>query len=177
MAVEFQCEHCEKTIRAADEQGGSMGTCPHCGHSMYVPLPAAEVSEPLELAEVNPKDEAEERELLEETRQTMRKLLKDRAAGEPKRGADQERTEPSRSRVKPIDPEDAAVTVQEYVVAMARGSLDEAEALAAHLVGNPQVVKPIIARAMAGEFDHPSLREIPPAVQKGFLKKLLEYVK
>ena len=152
MAVEFQCEHCEKTIRATDEQGGSMGKCPHCGHSMYVPLPTGDISEPLELDEVDAEAEAQEQQLMEQTRQTMRNLLQDRAAAEASRGAKRRRTEPSSRRVKPIDPEDASMTVQEYVVAMARGSLDEAEALAAHLVGNAPVVRPIISKAMDPDF-------------------------
>ena len=61
MAIEFQCEHCEKTIGAPDERGGSMGQCPHCGHSMYIPLPSGTESEALELEEVSPEDEAQHR--------------------------------------------------------------------------------------------------------------------
>ena len=177
MAIEFKCEHCERIIRAADELGGRMGQCPHCGHSMYIPLPAGEVSEALELDEVNPEEEAQRQELIAETRRTMHKLWQDRAAAESSGGQAQDSTETVRRRAKPLDPEDAAMTVEEYVLAMSRGSLDEAEALAAHLVGNLQVVKPIITEALQRGLSHPSLRDVPPAVQQGFLKKLLEYVR
>ena len=177
MAIEFKCEHCERTIRAADELGGRMGQCPHCGHSMYIPLPAGAVSETLELDEVDSQEEAQRQKLLAETRRTMHKLWQDRAPPEPPNGQAQDATQTSAGKVKPIDPEDAAMTVEEYVLAMARGSLEEAEALAAHLVGNSQVVKPIIAKVLQRGFSHPSLQDVPPAVQQGFLKKLLEYVR
>ena len=130
----------------------------------------------IEFQEVDPEAEAQERQLMDQTHETMRNLLQDRAAAEPSRGTNRRRTERSSRKAKPIDPEDAAMTVEEYVVAMARGNLDEAEALAAHLVGNAPVVKPIISKAMEGGLSHSSLREIPPAVQKGFLNKLLEYL-
>ena len=177
MAIEFQCEHCEQSIRASDELGGRMGQCPHCGHSMYIPLPAGTASEALELDEVDPQDEAQRQQLMEQTRQTLRKLWQDRAAPESSKGQAQKLPENAKRRVKTIDPEEAAMAVGEYVLAMARGSLDEAEALAAHLLGNQQVVNPIIAEALEHGFSHPSLREVPLAVQKGFLKKLLEYLK
>ena len=177
MAIEFQCEHCEQNIRASDELGGRMGQCPHCGHSMYIPLPAGTASEALELDEVDPQDEAQRQQLMEQTRQTLHKLWQDRAAAESSRGQAQKLPEDAKRRVKAIDPEEAAMAVEEYVLAMARGSLDEAEALAAHLLGNQQVVNPIIAEALEHGFSHPSLREVPLAVQKGFLRKLLEYLK
>ena len=154
-----------------------MGECPHCGHSMYVPLPAGETSEALELEQVDPEDEAKHEELMAKTRQTMHKLLEDRATPESSESQGQRPVETVKRRAKPIDPEDAAMTVEEYVVAMAHGSLDEAEALAAHLVGNPQVVNPVIAQALKRGLIHPSLNGVPLAVQKGFLKKLVAYLK
>ena len=176
MAIEFQCEHCEKIIRAPDERGGSMGQCPHCGHSMYIPLPSGEESEALELEEISPEDEARRQELMEHTRRTLHGLWQDKAVPENNKDSAQETRRTIGRKVKAIDPEDAAMTVEEYVVAMARGSLEEAEALAAHLVGNQQVVNPIIAEALERGFSHPSLEKVPLAVQKGFLKKLLEYL-
>ena len=177
MAIEFKCEHCEKLIQAPDELGGNMGQCPHCGHSMYIPLPAGEASEPLELDEENPQEESQREELMAKTRQAMLNLLQDRDA--PGLTGEQAKNlgETARGKAKPIDPEDAAITVEEYVVAMSRGSLDEAESLAAHLAGNPQVVGPVIAQALKRGLIHPSLNGVPLAVQKGFLKKLEEYLK
>ena len=68
------------------------------------------------------------------------------------------------------------MTVEQYVVAMARSSLEEAEALAAHLVGNPQTVNPSITKALKEGLKDASLKNVPEAVQKGFLKKLFEYL-
>lgn len=176
MAIEFQCEHCEQINQVPDEDGGAMGQCPHCGHSMYIPLPAGEESAALELDEVDPQEEARRQKLMEQTRQTQHQLWRDRAG--PENNQDSPEPPPGRAsgKPKPIDPEDAAMTVEEYVLAMARGSLDEAEAFAAHLVGNPQIVNPIIAQAAERGFTHPSLQKVPPAVQMGFLKKLTDYL-
>ena len=178
MAIELKCEHCEKLIQAPDELGGNMGQCPHCGHSMYIPLPAGEASEALELEQEDPQEEAQREELMAKTRQAMLKLLQDRAGPESSKGqAKNLRETVVRRKAKPIDPEDAAMTVEEYVVAMSRGSLDEAESSAAHLLGNPQVVNPIIDQALKRGLLHPSLNGVPLAVQNGFLKKLQEYLK
>jgi len=176
MAIELQCEHCEQLIRVADELGGQIGKCPHCGHSMYIPLPAGMDSEAFELDQVDPEDEAQREQAMAKFRQTMRDLLQDRAEPEAKANQSTDYRETVKGKAKPIDPEDAAITVEEYVVAIARGSLEEAEALAAHLVGNKQVVEPIITEALQRGFSHPSLEQVPLVVQKGFLKKLLEYL-
>ena len=176
MAIELQCEHCEQLIRVEDELGGQMGKCPHCGHSMYIPLPAGEESEALELEQADPEDEAQREQLMAKTRQAMRDLLQDRAEPEADKNHDADQGGTAKGKVKPIDPEDAAMTVEEYVVAMAHGSLEEAESLAAHLVGNPQVVNPVIAEAMERGLNHPSLRDLPAAVQQGLLRKLVEHL-
>ena len=153
-----------------------MGQCPHCGHSMYIPLPAGEESEILDLDEVNAEDEAKQRELAEQARRTLHQLWKDKTEPENDKDSPKPSAGTTSRKPRPIDPEDAAMTVEEYVLAMARGSFDEAEAFAAHLLGNPQVVNPIIAEAAKRGFTHPSLQKVPAAVQKGFLKKLTEYL-
>lgn len=176
MAIKFQCEHCEQINQVPDELGGRMGQCPHCGHSMYIPLPAGQASEALELDEVNPEDEARQRKLMEQTRRTLHRLWQDKPVPEGTEKAPQPSAGAASRKPKPIDPEDAAMTVQEFVLAMARGSLDEAESFAAHLVGNPQVVNPIIIEAMEKGFSNSSLQNVPAAVQKGFLRKLVQYL-
>ena len=176
MAIIFQCERCEQNIEVADELGGRMGQCPHCGHDLYVPLAGDAQSEPLDLTEIDPAEESRIQEELEQSRRTMQRIWSDRASA---KAGHRERAEPVMSRgqrVKPIDPEDAAMSVEQYVLAMAHGSLEEAEALAAHLLGNPQTVNPIIKKAMNEGLSNPSLQNVPEAVQKGFLKKLLEYL-
>ena len=179
MSITFQCEHCEKEIQVADELGGQMGECPQCGHGMYVPLANGAESEALELTEIDVAEEARMHKEMEQTRETMKRIWSDRRTAEPTK-AGKERSAPAAPRsgrkVKPIDPEDAGMTVEQYVVAMAWSSLDEAEAMAAHLVGNPQIVNPIIKKALTERFNNESLKNVPDAVQKGFLKKLFEYL-
>ncbi len=176
MAIVFQCEHCEKDIEVADELGGQMGECPHCGHSMYIPLAGGAESEALELTEIDLAEEDRIKKEIEQSRQTMRRLWSERKATEAGRKDKEKPGSGPERKVKPIDPEDAAMTVEQYVVAMARSSLEEAEAMAAHLVGNPQTVNPIIKKALKEGLSNASLKNVPEAVQKGFLKKLFEYL-
>ena len=172
MTIEFQCEHCEKLIQAADDQGGSLSPCPHCGHSMYVPLPPGQESEPLDLEEPDPAEEARREQLMNQTRQTVFNILKEKPTDKPNRPETPPPPVVPRSKPKPLDPDDAAYTVEQYVIAMAHSSLDEAEALAAHLVGHPNIVNPIIDQAFTRGLSNPALSNIPPAVQQGFLKRL-----
>jgi len=176
MAIVFQCEHCKKDIEVPDELGGRMGQCPHCGHSMYIPLAGGAESEALELTEIDLAEEDRIKKEMEQTRQTMQRIWSDRTTAKAGREGKEKLTTPPGRKVKPIDPEDAGFTVEQYVVAMARSSLEEAEAMAAHLVGNPQTVNPIIEKALKEGLSNASLKNVPEAVQKGFLKKLLEYL-
>ncbi len=176
MAIVFQCEHCEKDIEVPDELGGQMGECPHCGHSMYIPLAGGAESEALELTEIDVVEEDRIQKEMEQSRQTMQRIWSERRTEHTSRPSKEGPVRQARRRAKPIDPEDAAMTVEQYVVAMAQSSLDEAEALAAHLVGNPQTVNPIIEKALKEGLKDASLKNVPEAVQKGFLKKLLEYL-
>ncbi len=176
MAIVFQCEHCEKDIEVPDELGGRMDQCPHCGHSMYIPLAGGAESEALELTEIDPAEEDRIQKEIEQSRQTMRRIWSNRRTVEAAEAGKERPAPRSGRKVKPINPEDAGFTVEQYVVAMAGSSLDEAEAMAAHLVGNPQTVNPIIKKALKEGLSNASLKNVPEAVQKGFLKKLFEYL-
>ena len=172
MTIEFQCEHCEKLIRAADDQGGALAPCPHCGHSMYVPLPPGQESEPLDLEEPDPAEEAHREQLMNQPRQTVINISKENPADESARPETPTAQSTPRPNPKPLDPEDAAYTVEQYVIAMAHSSLDEAGALAAHLAGHADIVNPIINQALTLGINNPALSNIPAAVQQGFLKRL-----
>lgn len=174
MSIIFQCEHCEKNIEVSDELGGQMGQCPHCEHSMYIPLADGGESEALELTEIDLVEEDRIQKEIDQSRETMRQILSDRTTAKAARRGNEKRVAEPVRQVKPIDPEDAAQTVEQYVVAMAWSQLEEAEALAAHLVGNPWTVNPIITKALKEGLSNASLENIPEAVQKGFLKKLFE---
>ena len=153
-----------------------MGQCPHCGHSLYIPLAAEGESEPLELVETDPAEEARMQKEMEHARQTMRQILTDKDTTEPDDHPKETPRDLAGRKPKPIDPEDASLTVEQYVLAMSQSCLDEAEALAAHLLGNPETVNPIINKALKDGLIHPHLQGVPEAVQKGFLKKLFDYL-
>jgi DNA-directed RNA polymerase subunit RPC12/RpoP len=57
MSITFECGNCRKTVKAPDEAGGKRGKCPYCGHSVFIPNPAALEEDIIPLA---PLDEAEE---------------------------------------------------------------------------------------------------------------------
>ncbi|HEY2837979.1 MAG TPA: hypothetical protein VGJ26_02440, partial [Pirellulales bacterium] len=41
MAIEFQCPHCQGTLRLKDKFAGQRGSCRHCGGEIVTPSPAA----------------------------------------------------------------------------------------------------------------------------------------
>ena len=44
--MEFDCEHCGRTIRVSDEHSGKRGKCPKCGGTVLVPEVSCELEEP-----------------------------------------------------------------------------------------------------------------------------------
>ena len=46
MTIEFQCPHCEKLLRTADDKAGVQANCPGCGQLVTVPLLAENASPP-----------------------------------------------------------------------------------------------------------------------------------
>ena len=68
MPINFHCESCKKKIKAPDSSGGKWGSCPHCKHRCYVPLPPDDSEEQLALA---PIDESEESKYYEMKRKSF----------------------------------------------------------------------------------------------------------
>jgi phage FluMu protein Com len=167
MAIEFHCSHCGQMIRTAAEHAGKRGKCPHCQNTVYVPSPDEDI-EPLELT---PIDETHERELkrrLDESRELSRTIRGDQSG--PPEGAS--------GRAAPADdeapglPVDIEVLVQDYVLHMFKGELNEAQEIAAQVRRHKSEAYEYIQRLAADDLPPDRLARVPRPVMQGFLKQL-----
>src|SRR5262245_26257875 len=127
MSIEFHCEHCGKLIQAPRESAGRRGKCPHCQNINYIPSPRDEL-EAYDLAPID--QEAEHRRAREEAmaHEIQRKLLHERKEVEGPEVAPRLRPEDDAVR-----PGDLKALLTDYLSAMSRGHLEEAERLASAL--------------------------------------------
>ncbi len=75
MGISFHCQRCKKKIKAPDGAGGKWGSCPHCKHKCYIPLPPAEGDDVIKLAPIDPKDESMYEEMMRETHGLTKRIL------------------------------------------------------------------------------------------------------
>jgi len=75
MGISFHCQRCKKKIKAPDGAGGKWGSCPHCKHKCYIPLPAAENGEEIKLAAIDPNEESKYEEMMRETHGLTQRIL------------------------------------------------------------------------------------------------------
>lgn len=160
MSIKFTCERCKKKVKAPDKAGGKWGSCPHCDHKCYVPLPPAPEEEELTLAPLDETQEIEYEEKMRETRNLTQNILQEVGDKEPEEVFDE--TKEKKLRLNIIS----------YLRLMADGMLDEAE-ISASRIGRFRLQ----AIRMLGEIESAKekpdkLAEIAPAVLSGMIKKL-----
>lgn len=160
MPIELTCEHCGKRVRTSDEHAGKRGRCPYCKNEVYIPSPDVAL-EPLKLAPVDQKEEAERQRLLDETKRISHAIRADRT--EVPEGT------AGRAPAKAVDVEEAVIS---YAVAMAAGELEKAERLAGMLHDNFEAAEQVIQRITADDIPPARLKNIPRAVLVGFFKQL-----
>lgn len=165
MAIEFHCDHCGKMVKAPDEAGGKRGKCPGCHQSVYVPTP----SDQIELIDIAPIDETEERkraELLKESQDVQRRLRNEKEAPAPAAGAT------PASGAMPIPKLDMETLIVEYALAMANGNLEQAEHYAADIHSDMDAANEVMQRLTADDIPPEQLAKIPRPVLVGFFRQL-----
>ena len=169
MPIEFHCEHCDRMIRAADEHGGKHGKCPSCHQRVYIP---SSESEPLDLAPVDELAEKRARQQATESQRFADNILLD-AGGAGRGGADADLGRSAAAAPGAVPPSvDVAELVNEYVIAMFDGDLQEGEAIAKQLRRHHKTVVEVVDRILADEIPPQALERIPRPVMMGFLKQL-----
>lgn len=171
MPIEFHCSHCGKKIKAPDEHAGKRGKCPSCKNSVYIPTPDEDI-EPLRLSPVDEQDEQQREKLMEESRNVARTL---RGEGDDLPAED---TRPQTPSPMPEGdarlPTDVETLVNEYLLAMHEGELDEAEELATEIRRDFSRAEQYLERIAMDEVPPKAIASIPRPILNGFIKQLRE---
>lgn len=172
MAIEFHCEHCTQSVKAPDDAAGRPGKCPHCGNTVYIPLPPSADEDEIPLA---PLDEGEERRRQEAAREAAKlqfQLLHERAIpGEPGARRTPRGEAPPPSSTTPPTKELNRLVVK-YVEAMAAGRLEEAHKFVSGLAPHRLHVFSILDGMATEDLSAYGLPALPRPVLLGFLKQL-----
>lgn len=170
MPIEFHCDHCGRKVKTGGENAGKRGRCPHCQQSVYIPTPSEEL-EPLELAPLDEREEAEKQRLMDETLNLTRKLREDRTEVPPEHARPRHESEPLGDARFSSDMKDLIV---QFVVAMAAGRLDEAEQLREELRASRQLALEALDELSMDQVPPAEFEGIPRPVVNGILKQLRE---
>lgn len=171
MAIDFQCEHCNKIVKAPDEAVGRQGKCPHCGCLNYIRRPPEESNE-LELTPIDEEEEARARRATLEAAALQQRLLHERSMpGEPGgRGR-----AGGGGHVTPAAPPSSrqlAGMIVRYVESMSSGQLDAADEVANELRRNTAAVISVLDDLAGEDLAAYGMPTLPRPVLFGFLKQL-----
>ncbi len=167
MAIEFHCPHCGHKIRAAAEHAGKHGKCPTCKNPVYVPTPSEEL-EPLRLAPVDDADRRAREKADEEARLLAQRMREERGEIPPEAPRAPVPDDLGDARLQP----DMESLVTHYVLCMAEGKLDEAEALAKDIRADLPRAQEYIQRLVSDDLPPTRLSHVPRGVLLKFLKQL-----
>lgn len=166
MAIEFHCEHCGKVIKAPVDSAGKRGKCPHCQQLCYIPAPPDE-AEAYDLAPLDPEEERRRRREEAAAHELQRRLLHER-----KEVAGPDAPPPPSAKDEAVRPADLRAAVADYLSAMQRGHLSEADRIAYLLAANKKEVLALIERIGADEVMGAELASLPRPLLLGFLRQL-----
>ncbi|MBN1457879.1 MAG: hypothetical protein JW912_08505 [Sedimentisphaerales bacterium] len=165
MSISFTCECCEKKIKAPDNAGGRWGSCPHCNHRCYIPLPHDDDEEELKLAPIDANEESQYHEMMKETHDLTQNILKQNEVpdddGDP----------------GPYNEKELLKNIIVYLRHMTAGNLDQAEAAVGKIAAFKEQAGDILRRMAKAERPEPELQDVPPKLLHGFMKSLLSKLK
>lgn len=177
MSIEFHCEHCNLIVKAPKEVGGRPGKCPHCQGVNYIPLPEDEAGE-IPLEPLDSEFEQHRRKAASEDFEFQRRIMSDKAKpGEGRRPVNRkgasDRTGAPRPPAESLSDRQVSSLVVAFIEAMAGGSLEKANEIAARLRSQPAKVAAVIDDMVnnnnVAAYGLPTL---PKPVLNGFIKQL-----
>ncbi len=162
--VKFECGGCGREIQAPAGGAGKTGKCPFCGYGNVVPNPAvAEDDDAIPLAPIDP---AEEERMQHEVDALMEAERLLRSDDEP--GGEQAPLE----HRDDLNGADLRHFVINYCLDMAGSNLERAQFHAEKLKTFGDIGMEAVDDFLLDEIPEPALKDIPPAVLRGFLKQL-----
>ena len=162
MSITFECANCQKTIKAPDEAGGKRGKCPYCGHSVFIPNPAAQEEEEIPLAPLDEEDEQRRKKVTEELLQYEKMFYS---------GEDASPAIPLEHRDN-LTSEDLRHFVVNYCLDMSQSNLERAELHVKKMKPFRQVALAAVDEFLTGKVHEPALDPIGKAMLGGFLRQL-----
>jgi hypothetical protein len=163
MPVSFRCEHCGRQVEAPPEAAGKRGKCPYCQQTNYIPLPPDQ-RDLIPLEELDEQEERRRQQELRRLREAEKELIADS-------GGDTVVPLEHRENLSAADLYHFAVN---YCLDMAAGKLDRAPQHVEKLRKFGPLGIDAVGDIAAGKVNEPALKNIPPAVLKGFCKQLKE---
>ena len=165
MTITFHCEKCKKQIKAPDNTGGKWGSCPHCEHRCYVPLPPDDSEEQLALAPIDENEECKYHDMMRETFDLTRNILSETDV--PKEDKD------ARPGANEYNERELIKNIIFYLRQMTDGKLDQAQKTAEYIKPFKKQAQDLLKRMTRTERSEPELADIAPTVLKGLIKNLL----
>lgn len=162
MPITLHCESCKKKIKAPDTAGGKWGNCPYCKHKCYIPLPPDDNEPELRLIPLDEKEETQFHELMNETKNLTKTILKENANLDEALGT----TASSRS----VEEKEVIKRCILYLRQMADGSLNPAERTLNDLKKNKRHALRILSAMARSEKPEPELADIADGVLQGLIR-------
>ena len=165
MTISFHCESCKKKVKAPDDSGGKWGSCPHCKHRCYIPLPPDPDEEEIKLAPIEESEEEKYARMMREARNLTLNIFHEVEQPDDNTTKTAVREEP--------DERELLRAVILYLRQMADGQLDEAQAIANQLGQCKESVRKILVKMARAERPEPELADIPERVINKLIKNLI----
>lgn len=162
MTISFHCESCKKKIKAPDATGGKWGKCPYCKHRCYIPLPKADDEAELKLLPFDEAEESHMTDLMRQTHELSKKILRDRQTLE-----DEADDDPNAQKAIEKDVIKKSIL---YLRLMADGELKQAEKTFEHLRRYKKPSLRILSSMARAERPEPELADIGDGVLQGLIR-------
>ena len=176
--MKLHCEKCGAGIQAPREMAGSMGKCPSCNNSMYIPTPEDEIEE-LPLVAEDTLDLQKEARLQAERRRLDSLLAHENRIPDAADGSDAHaRTSAATGRSGMAESGAAGSSsrteqaLHKYLTAVRDSDLDTAERALNVLKLQPRTARELIDRLAADQIPPPEVANVHPGVYQGMLKTL-----
>ena len=160
MGINFNCECCEKKIKAPDSAGGKWGACPSCNHRCYIPLPHTDDEEELVLAPIDPNEESMYQDMMKETNDLTKKVISEKAMPDDDGSGE------------PFSERELLKNIIVYLRYMAEGKLENAESSISKISAHKEQARDLLRRMARAERHEPELGDINPKLLLGLMKTL-----
>ncbi len=162
MPISFSCESCKQKIKAPDGAGGKWGSCPHCKHRCYIPLPKSDDEPELRLAPIDEAEESKIGMMMSQTHALTRQILHEKEIpDEPKAGT---------SGGGAVDEKGVIKMCILYLRQMADGELAAAEKTFGKLKITKKTTLKVLAAMARAERPEPELADIPEKIIEGLIR-------